>query len=61
MQEELLDDTMRVSLTNLAEGVETLTRKMKILADLLDLKMIKNPPPSGIVVKAHQLIEDATY
>ncbi len=59
MQEELLDDTMRVNLSDLETGVSKLVKKIKILADMRDLKILKNNPPD-IVVKAHQLTEDPT-
>ncbi len=57
MQEELLDDTMRVKLSNLDQDVNELVRKMKKLADLRDLKMLNNDPPD-VRIQAYRLTED---
>lgn len=59
MREELLDDTMRIDFSNLQTGIEELTKKMKILADMRDVMMLSNELPPGIKLKAHNLIEDA--
>lgn len=57
MQEELLDDTLRITLSNLESGIKELVDKMKKLAELRDLKMLNNPPPN-VKLNVHSLVED---
>ncbi|WP_350117073.1 caspase family protein [Nitrosomonas sp.] len=59
MKEELLDDTMRVNLSDLENGLKELTRKMKNMAYLNDLKKIRQDrDPPNVNIFVHQLIED---
>lgn len=58
MQEELLDDTLRVNLATGDASIKELTKKMANLAALQDLKALNSTPPD-IDVLAHILQEDA--
>lgn len=56
-QEQLLDETLRVKLTDASKGIEEIVSKLKKVADMRDLIRLKNDPPK-FAVWSHKLRPD---